>query len=75
LKKPKTSVEGEIRAYFKEDTKPKGTNVLAYWAGRQKKILILSKMTQTFLAIPATSAALKWGFLRAAKSFHGRGLP
>jgi hypothetical protein len=25
----------------------------------KKKILILSKMTQTFLAIPATSAALK----------------
>jgi hypothetical protein len=37
LKKPKTSVEGEIRTYFTEDTKPKGTNVLAYWAGFQKK--------------------------------------
>jgi hypothetical protein len=57
LKKPETSVEVEIRTYFKEDTKPKGTNVLAYWAGCQKKFPILSKMAQTFLAIPATSAA------------------
>ena len=75
LKKPETSVEVEIRTYFKEDTKPKGTNLLAYWAGHQKKSQSCPKWLEPSWPFQLLVQLWNGFFLRAAKSFHGGGLP
>jgi hypothetical protein len=70
LKKPKTSVEVEIRTYIKEDTEPKGTDVLAYWAGCQKKSQSCPKWLEPSWPFQlCTSAASEQVFSRPPNPF------